>query len=390
MLHLFLSNNRSTLIDRCLLKVAQRSEPTVDQVTSLYGIPLFLDQLIETLQIEQTDFPKEGRRVSGPPGGPSVNSEVGQSAKSHGRELSENGFTLEQVVHDYGDLCQAITDLALELEVDIQIGEFRTLNRCLDNGIADAVTEFAYQRRLISDDREEQAMNHRVGVLIHELRDHLDAAIHAVSAIKSGQAGFGGATGAVLDRSLGGMRTIIQRTLAEARLVAGLPPNHELIAMDGFIADIYDAATLEARSYGCELKTHVMGLGLTVDADRNLLSSAIANLLQNAFKFTHPGTLVSLTVYAEGEHVLIDVQDHCGGLGNINKEDLFLPFKQLGSRKIGVGLGLSICRRSVEANHGALSVRDLPDVGCVFTISLPRCSIPDPVSTGPVEHVLPV
>jgi hypothetical protein len=56
------------------------------------------------------------------------------------------GFTIEQVVHDCGDLCQAITDLAFERSVPIEIDEFRTLNRCLDNGIADAVMEFSFQR----------------------------------------------------------------------------------------------------------------------------------------------------------------------------------------------------------------------------------------------------
>jgi hypothetical protein len=73
-------------------------------------------------------------------------SEIGETATLHGRELSLQGFTLEQVVHDYGDLCQAITDLAFERDALIGIDEFRTLNRCLDNGIADAVTEYAFQR----------------------------------------------------------------------------------------------------------------------------------------------------------------------------------------------------------------------------------------------------
>ncbi len=50
------------------------------------------------------------------------------------------------MVHDYGDLCQAITDLAVERDVPFATPEFRTLNRCLDNAIADAVTEFSFQR----------------------------------------------------------------------------------------------------------------------------------------------------------------------------------------------------------------------------------------------------
>jgi signal transduction histidine kinase len=115
---------------------------------------------------------------------------------------------------------------------------------------------------------------------------------------------------------------------------------------------------------------------LAVEADRDLLFSAVGNLLQNAFKFTRHGTKVSLTAHASGDRNRIEVQDHCGGLPPGNTADLFLPFKQSGADKSGVGLGLSICRRSVEANNGILSVRDLPGSGCVFAIDLPRRSLP--------------
>ncbi|MBC7607953.1 MAG: HAMP domain-containing histidine kinase [Polaromonas sp.] len=372
MLHLFLSNHREALISRCMLKVAERSEPESNQTASQFGIPLFLDQLIQTLEVEKSANPSSGKLISGPAGGHSESSDVGKSATRHGRELSDHGFTIEQLVHDYGDLCQAITDLAVELGERIEVDEFRTFNRCLDNAIADAVTEFSHQRRLIRDDREEQALNHRLGVLVHELRVHINAASHAVSVLKSGQVGFSGATASVLDRSLAGMRTIVDRSIAVVRLTAGLPPNHELVSITDFIADVKDSASFEALARKCEFSVSVVGIGLAVEVDRDLLFSAVANLLQNAFKFTGCGTKVSLTAYAEEDRVLIDVQDHCGGLGPVNKEDLFRPFNSIGAGKPGTGLGLSISRRSVEANKGMLSVRDIPGSGCVFTISLPR------------------
>jgi hypothetical protein len=146
MLHEFLTTNRAALIERCRLKVAKRMAPKVTAAELSHGIPAFLDQLIKTLQVEQTSEPMRSRRVSGPVGGGAAVSEIATTATLHGRELSEQGFTVEQVVHDYGDLCQAITDLAFELSAPIAIDEFRTLNRCLDNGIADAVTEFSFQR----------------------------------------------------------------------------------------------------------------------------------------------------------------------------------------------------------------------------------------------------
>ena len=81
---------------------------------------------------------------------------------------------------------------------------------------------------------------------------------------------------------------------------------------------------------------------------------------------------VNLTAYAAGARVLIEVSDHCGGLpaGDVNK--MFIPFFQQNSDRTGVGLGLSMARRAIEADGGELTVRDSPGVGCVFTISLPR------------------
>jgi signal transduction histidine kinase len=66
------------------------------------------------------------------------------------------------------------------------------------------------------------------------------------------------------------------------------------------------------------------------------------------------------------------VADHCGGLGADVVERMFQPFEQAGADRSGLGLGLTIARQFVVDNGGTLSVRDVPGVGCVFTISLPR------------------
>ena len=123
---------------------------------------------------------------------------------------------------------------------------------------------------------------------------------------------------------------------------------------------------------GCSFTVAAVDPLLGLQANYALLLSALENLLQNAFKFTREHTEVKLTAYASGARVLIDVSDHCGGLpaGDVNK--MFIPFFQQNSDKTGVGLGLSMARRAIEADGGELTVRDSPGVGCVFTISLPR------------------
>jgi len=376
MMHEFLAENRGELIERCRMKVARRAALKPTEAELDYGITLFLDQIIRTLKAEELSQPRESHRMSGPSGGAEASlSEMGLSAKQHGRELLQHGFTIEQVVHDYGDLCQSVTDLAVELSAPLSNDEFRTLNRCLDNAIAVAATEFNAQRDNVFADKDARA-NERLGFFAHELRNHLNSATLALTAIKAGSVGLTGATGAVLDRSLVGLRKLIDRSLSEARMNAGIPVIRRLFSLADFIAEIQLSASLEAQVNKCTLTVSYVDSKLAVDADRELLLSAVNNLLQNAFKFTHPLSDVLLRVHASGDRILIEIEDRCGGLPNGDLNKMFLPFTQSGTNKTGLGLGLSISRRSVEANSGTLTVRDLPACGCIFTIDLPRHAMP--------------
>jgi signal transduction histidine kinase len=378
-LHEFLTANRVELIERCRSKVAQRPAPKASDDELEHGIPLFLDQLIKTLRVEQTSEPLRSRKVSGPSGGGGtpVMSEMGETAALHGRELLQRGFTVEQVVHDYGDLCQAVTDLAVEANAPIGIDEFRTLNRCLDNAIAMAVTEFSYQRDVVVSDKQVHVFNERLGFFAHELRNLLSTATLALASIKLGNVGLGGSTGALLDRSLLELRHLIDRSLAEVRITAGLAVQNQLFSLADFIAAVKVSASLEAQVKECALTVSAVDPRLAVDADRELLFSAVGNLLQNAFKFTRPHTEVTLNAYADADRILIDVEDKCGGLQQ-DADKLFRSFTLAGADRSGLGLGLSISRRSVEANQGVLRVRDVPGSGCVFTIDLPRHALPRP------------
>jgi signal transduction histidine kinase len=376
MLHEFLSRNREELVNRCRGKVWKRASPAATASELDHGVPFFLDQLIKTLKVEQTAHPMDSRKVSGAAGGGKPeHSELGDMAARHGGELMRRGFTVEQVVHDYGDLCQSITDLAFELNEPVTVDEFRTLNRCLDNAIAMAVTEFTYQRDFLVADKQVQALNVKIGFFAHELRNYLYTATLALFAIRDGNLGLAGATGTVLDRALVGMRALIDRSLSDVRMNAGLEPNNAPFVLADFINELKLSATLEAQVKECALVVSVVDPSLAIDADRELLLSAVGNLLQNAFKFTRPGTEVHLNAYSVGERILIDVEDHGDGLPPEGMDTMFLPFAQGGEDRSGLGLGLSIARRSVEANGGILSVRNKPESGCIFTIELPRHTV---------------
>ncbi len=206
----FLANNRDELIRRCAAKVAMRPKRKPTELQLANGIPLFLAQLQRTLEAEERDQMVESQRISGPSGGEtSTISEMGVSAMVHGKQLLGLGFTVDQVVHDYGDLCQAITDLAFERDAPFAVTEFCTLNRCLDNAIASAVAAFSTQRDVSMAAQQDAEVTERVDVLVHELRSSLATATYAVAALELGNLPMSGSTGSVLKKSLASMRTQI-------------------------------------------------------------------------------------------------------------------------------------------------------------------------------------
>lgn len=372
MLHNFLSNNRVELIERCADKVAKRPQRNASDKQLHTGIPVFIDQLIQTLHAESEGKAVSGLRISGASGGDRTSlSEIGVTAIAHGSELLKLGYTVDQVVHDYGDLCQAITDLAVERDAPFTIDEYRTLNRCLDNAIADAVTEFSNLRESVIVSQQAADLNAHLGTLMHELRNALNAAALAMGAMESGSLGLNGATGGVLKRSIQTMIKIVNGSLEQVRLESA-PPQHYVFSLAEFIAEATDAAHLDAQARGTKLSVTDVDPLLAVQGNRDSLLGALMNLLNNALKFTHAHTEVHLNAYEQGNCIFIDVRDHCGGLPPGSVEHMFAPFAQHSENRTGLGLGLSIAREHITAEGGLLSVKDLPGTGCVFTISLPR------------------
>src|ERR1700733_12570530 len=190
MLHEFLTANRQILIDRCREKVAKRFEPAESAATVDHGVPLFLQQLVDTLRAEQATH----LRVAADSEPTPAPTPIGRAAALHGAELLRRGFTVDQVVHDYGDVCQSVTALAVEQQSAISVDEFRTLNRCLDNAIADAVASFG-AAHLASIERRAETLQQRMAFFAAEQRRLIDIAMKSVNAIKTGSVGIAGATG---------------------------------------------------------------------------------------------------------------------------------------------------------------------------------------------------
>lgn len=353
MLSTFIAAQRGAIIERTRSRLQQRPWPPVSGQEIEDGVPLFLTQLAETLRLEHTSAPF-------------ATNAIGAAATRRGAALREAGFDVTQIVHDYGDICQSITEIAIESKESISVEEFHTLNRCLDTAIAEAVTEHA---RLTAQARANEEME-RLGRAAHELRDLLNGAVLAFHALKRGAVAINGSTGAVLGRSLTSLQEMIDRTLAEVRLAKG----HQLrvpVRVTTFVDEIAALGMLHSEHRDVHFKVIPANSDLVIEGDPQLLGSAVMNLLNNAFKNTRIGGEVSLRAHAVGERLLIEIADQCGGIPEA-KGDLFQPFgERRGKDRSGLGLGLSIARKAVRAHGGDISITNHPGQGCVFTIDVP-------------------
>ncbi len=197
MLDEFISVNRAEIINRCRAKVAIRSEPPSTEAEIDHGVPMFLDQLLDELRH-----------------GPSASFEITETATQHGHDLRVQGYTVSQVVHDYGDVCQAVTELAVERQAAISPDDFRTLNRCLDDAIAGAVTEYGRERDQASE-RDHTFEGARREMLARDLLKAIDISKFAIEAITAGRVGVTGSTGTVLTLALDTANDLAERLLAE-------------------------------------------------------------------------------------------------------------------------------------------------------------------------------
>ncbi|HEX8108263.1 MAG TPA: HAMP domain-containing sensor histidine kinase [Kofleriaceae bacterium] len=353
MLTEFIETHRALILARARERLLSRAIPRPTERELQHGVPIFLDQLSARL--------RSGLEADTAP--------IGTSASLHGGELQKLGFTIGQVVHGYGDVCQTITELAVERATQISNEDFRTLNLCLDTAIAEAVTEYARQREHTI---AEQGVEH-LGFLAHELRNLLSAASLAFETAKSGRLDLSGRTGSLLSKSLVGMHDLVTRSLAEVRLESGAP-RRERISLTAVLEEIEITATAQCRRRDVQLSIEPAAPDIKFEGDFQLVASIITNLIQNACKYTRAHGGVMLRTCVVSDRVLIDVADECGGLPPGKADELFRPYEQRSSDRSGLGLGLAISLKAAKAMGGTIHVRNVPGTGCVFTLDLTRAS----------------
>jgi heavy metal sensor kinase len=129
------------------------------------------------------------------------------------------------------------------------------------------------------------------------------------------------------------------------------------------------------------------GAGVWVCAHPPLLGQLVDNLLDNAAKYSAPGTPIDVRVWRSGDHVALAVQDRGIGLSPEDRAHLFEPFYRSAEARrrgyAGVGLGLAVVRRIASVFGGTIDVQSEPGRGSTFTLRLPTTRDPASESACP-------
>lgn len=351
MLHEFLVKNNVEIMTLAEAKTERLAGSLSSSAEMKLGAPNFLNLLIVFLQDDDIESSQK-KMIAG--------------AAQHGKEMLRLNYSLSHVVHSYGAICQAITEFAQNKEAEFTAHEFNQLNYCLDIAIASAVSEYQFHSIYQNEERELQ----HLGFLAHELRNALSSATVAHDMIKKGMVGTDGSTARVLEENLVRMRKLIDRSLSDVRMRA----NPEIYVEEFNLKELIDQILLSARREALVKEQRIDNFvdgSLTIVTDRHLLLSALANLIQNAIKYSKLKGKIEIDANVRHEKIIIEVRDECGGLDTGWIENMFMPFVSGTNDRSGLGLGLSIVNRAVKLLQGQVKAVDNPRVGCAFIIELP-------------------
>jgi K+-sensing histidine kinase KdpD len=357
MLSEFIEAHRNELIARARGLASTRPWPEASQEELTRGIPLILGRLATAIRPrDEPATPAGAVRGSGEP--------------PPWSQLRSMGLTVSQVVHDFGEVCRSITLTAEHQGEHISATDSHLLVRCLDDALAEAVTEFAR----LKDVGVAQVESDRMGLAVHALRNELHTAMLAFDILRTGTTGMSGSTAAVLARSLLSLRDLIDTTLADVRLVIA-EPRRDRIKVKAVVEEVAVAAGLLAAHREIRFQVAAVDPALEVEADLPLLAFALSRLLQNAFMDAREGGLVTLRTRGEHGRVFLEVTEP-GGDGP--EPDGTRPLKASAmawsAERPGLGPGLSILRKAVTAIGGQVRTPDRPGQAGTFEIELPAAA----------------
>jgi two-component system sensor histidine kinase KdpD len=209
----------------------------------------------------------------------------------------------------------------------------------------------------------------------HDLRSPLTAIRAAAEGLESGSLQLGDEDRAGLLETIRLETARLERLVANlldlSRLEAGAAPaQRELWPVDELVSRALDALGAEASRVSVALD----GEAPLVRVDAAQLERVLANVLENALRFSSPPDPVELVVSSTGDDVLVRITDHGPGLEAESLERIFEPFEHGRGGREGTGLGLAIARGFAEVNGSRLWAEPRPGSGAAFVLAMPSAA----------------
>jgi len=182
-----------------------------------------------------------------------------------------------------------------------------------------------------------------------------------------------------LGRNTMRLQRLVESLLSFGRIEAGAHAwRFEEMPVRDFVEHVVAEARCDRAADGREIRLDVDRALPGVRADREVLASALWNLIENALKYSPPGAPVIVSARAAGTGVAIGVQDEGPGIPASEQQRIFEQFVRgadavTGSTR-GVGIGLALVRTIAEGHGGTVTLRSAPGEGSTFTMTLPAIS----------------
>ncbi|MDE9366218.1 DUF4118 domain-containing protein [Luteipulveratus sp. YIM 133132] len=235
--------------------------------------------------------------------------------------------------------------------------------------------------RLARDNRTRGAL---LAAVSHDLRTPLAAIKAGVSSLRERDVVLSEEDQAELlatvEQSADRLDALIENLLDMSRIQTDTVTPHA----DEVVVEDLLHATVGTVSAPHRIRTWLPERRLTVVADAGLVERVLANLVENALRYSPGRQEVLVSGERMQDHLEIRVVDRGSGVPTEQKEGIFAPFQRYGDapRGEGVGLGLAVARGLTEAMHGTLGAEDTPGGGLTMVLRLPLGPASIPAAEG--------
>lgn len=301
--------------------------------------------------------------------------ELARLALENSRLRKTNEALRLQAEHSHSEHGSALslfqTAIELEARVRQRTAELTSTLHSLET------SNTALQRAKESAERASRSKTRYLAAASHDALQPLNAAQLLLSSLLESDVNeYERGLARQIQRSLNNMEDLLRTLLDISRLDAGVvEPDIEIVELDRLFDDLYgEMAPLAAQR---KLTLRARKTDLNVLSDRSILRRVLQNILANAIQYTNTGGVL-LAARRRGNCVRIDVVDTGVGIEEQDLQSVFEEFHRgsypgaSASQPAGLGLGLSIVKRMVDALGHDLSVRSRAGVGSIFTLLVTR------------------